>query len=67
MTDFAMPAVAPGQCPKCGGSGVYRWGAVINGKCSKEGPCHSCRGTGQQTAQDIRRNLTYNRFKIAEV
>jgi DnaJ-class molecular chaperone len=67
MYDFAMPAEKPGECPKCKGTGEYRWGAVINGKSSKSGPCHSCHGTGKQTIADIRRNQAYNRHKLAQI
>lgn len=50
MTDFAVPNRAPGKCAKCSGTGRYRWaGATVNGVWQgKEGPCHSCRGTGHQ-------------------
>lgn len=65
MYDLAVPADKPGRCPKCNGSGEYRWGPVINGVCEKSGPCHSCRGTGRQRHSDIARNHTYNRHKIA--
>jgi len=67
MTDLAVPNRLPGCCEKCRGSGVYRWGPTINGKSARSGPCHSCRGTGQQAQADIRRNVRYNRFKIAEI
>ena len=33
-------------CWKCGGSGVYEWGAIINGCCSYAGECYACGGTG---------------------
>jgi len=67
MYDFSIPNAAPGECSKCSGSGEYRWGALVNGKPSKSGPCHSCRGTGQQTVQQIARNNAYNRYKIAMI
>jgi DnaJ-class molecular chaperone len=65
MSDFAAPNAVPGQCVKCNGSGEYRWGAAVNGKPSKSGPCHSCGGTGTQTRRDIARNNAYNRYKLA--
>ena len=64
MYDFAVPNAKPGVCEKCKGSGVYRWGAVVNGKCAHEGTCFSCKGTGKQTKRDIRRNVAYNRHKL---
>lgn len=67
MYDLSVPNEAPGVCAKCKGSGVYRWGAVVNGRASHSGPCFSCRGTGKQGRADIGRNRTYNRFKIAEI
>ena len=33
-------------CWKCGGSGIYEWGAIINGCCSYAGECYACGGTG---------------------
>ncbi len=65
MYDMSMPNAKPGICAKCKGTGEYRWGAVVNGKPSKSGQCHSCRGTGKQTQHDIRRNVAYNRHKLA--
>ena len=65
MHDMSIPNAKPGTCAKCGGSGEYRWGAVVNGKPSKSGQCHSCQGTGRQTQRDIRRNVAYNRHKLA--
>jgi DnaJ-class molecular chaperone len=65
MYDLAVPADKPGQCPKCRGTGIYAWGAVINGQPSRSGQCHSCRGTGRQHRADIARNRAYNRHKVA--
>lgn len=67
MYDLAIPADAPGKCPKCRGTGVYAWGAVVNGKPEKTGRCFSCRGTGRQNSRQIRTNHAYNRFKIAQI
>ena len=64
MYDLSVPNAKPGTCEKCRGSGVYQWGAVINGQCTKSGPCHSCKGTGRQTCRDIARNHSYNVHKI---
>ncbi len=67
MYDLSQPADKPGTCPKCKGTGVYVWGACINGKMTHSGPCHSCGGTGQQSASDIARNHAYNRHKIVAI
>ena len=69
MYDLSQPNDKPGTCGKCHGTGVYSWGGTINGKprpgCS--GPCHSCGGTGHQTAADIKRDEAYNRHKISRL
>jgi DnaJ-class molecular chaperone len=65
MYDLAVPNDQPGRCEKCHGSGLYRWGATINGRSEKSGRCHSCGGTGRQTRSDIARNRSYNRYKIS--
>ena len=67
MYDFSQPNDAPGTCCKCHGTGTYHWGAVVNGVPSKSGTCFSCRGTGRQSSRQIRRNRTYNRFKIRDL
>ena len=67
MYDLSVPNDKPGKCAKCSGTGVYRWaGAVVKGVWrGREGPCHSCHGTGRQSARDIRRNAAYNRHKLS--
>ncbi len=67
MSDFAQPNEKPGRCEKCRGSGLYRWGPIVNGNPSRSGQCHSCGGTGRQTRRDIARNNAYNRYKLAEM
>lgn len=64
MYDLSMPNEKPGTCCKCKGTGIYRWGPVVNGTCQKEGTCFSCQGTGQQDKVQIRRNKGYNHFKV---
>lgn len=63
MYDFAVVNAEPGTCEKCRGSGVYRWGPIVNGRQAKGGTCWSCKGTGVQTRKDMRRNAYYNRKK----
>ncbi len=65
MFDLSQPAREPGKCPKCHGSGVYSWGATINGVPQHSGRCNSCSGKGEQTPYDIKRNMAYNRHKLA--
>ena len=65
MYDLAVPAEAPGTCPKCRGTGVYCWGGTVS-RSRFEGSCHSCRGTGKQDVRQIKR-ASYNRFKIAQI
>jgi DnaJ-class molecular chaperone len=67
MYDLAQPNDRPGRCAKCGGTGEYRWGATVNGRSEKAGPCFSCRGTGRQDRRQIARNHCYNRYKIAAI
>ena len=67
MYDLSQPNAKPGTCRKCNGSGVYAWGACVNGKITHSGPCFSCQGTGRQDVRQIKRNETYNRYKIAAI
>lgn len=34
---------------------------------ARPGQCAKCRGTGQQSQRDIRRNVAYNRHKLANI
>jgi DnaJ-class molecular chaperone len=67
MYDLSIPNAQPGPCEKCKGTGTYSWGAVVNGQPQHSGTCFSCRGTGKQSSRQIKRNKTYNRFKVAEI
>lgn len=67
MYDLAWENEKPGKCGKCRGTGHYAWGGFVNGKPAHTGQCHSCNGTGEQDAKQIRRNAAYNRFKIARI
>lgn len=62
--DFSIPNSEPGACQKCKGTGIYGWGAMVNGTMQHQGTCFSCRGTGQQDAKQIKRNMTYNKHKL---
>ena len=48
------------ECDQCRGSGVYAWGAVINGVPTNTGMCFRCRGKGTQHLGDMRRNKYYD-------
>jgi hypothetical protein len=50
------------DCTHCGGSGVYKWGACINGVYQHSGTCFQCRGTGKQTPEDQIRNHYYDLY-----
>lgn len=51
------------KCSNCGGSGIYRWGACVNGVMSKSGPCFRCEGKGYQDEADRRRNYGYDNHR----
>jgi len=65
--DLSQPNERSGKCCKCNGTGTYSWGAVVNGRPSKSGTCFSCQGTGRQSRQQIARNQTYNKYKLARL
>jgi DnaJ-class molecular chaperone len=67
MYDLSQPNDKPGTCRKCKGTGTYGWGAIENGQPKNKGTCFSCRGTGKQSVRQIKRNHTYNKFKIASI
>lgn len=37
----------PPPCWRCGGTGIYVWGAIVNGKPTHSGPCYACQGGGE--------------------
>lgn len=41
----AKPAAPP--CWRCHGTGVYVWGAILNGRPTRSGPCFACQGGGE--------------------
>jgi hypothetical protein len=67
MYDLAHENARPGVCGKCRGTGQYGWGPCVNGKMKHTGTCFSCRGTGKQNRNQIMRNRTYNRYKVAAI
>lgn len=52
------------KCGRCNGSGLYQWGACVNGKMTHSGPCFRCEGKGQQGQADFARNQAYDRHAI---
>ena len=46
-TPANQPKDTAPTCPRCHGTGVYGWGAVVNGKIANSGPCYACQGGGQ--------------------
>jgi len=56
----ARGAIFP--CDHCDGSGIYRWGACINGKPPQHsGPCNRCLQKGKMDASDCARTMEYHR------
>jgi len=47
------------SCGKCNGTGVYQWGACVNGVMQRRGECFQCRGKGWMTRQDWDRTSQY--------
>ncbi len=52
------------DCKRCKGTGIYYWGASINGKMSCSGPCARCGGDGRMTFDDMRRCRAYDNYSI---
>jgi hypothetical protein len=51
------------KCDVCKGSGVYRWGASINGVMQHSGPCFRCESKGYQGQADYVRNRIYDNHR----
>lgn len=49
-------------CHDCRGTGVYVWGAIVNGVPTHSGPCFRCSGKGRQGQEDFKRNWGYDNF-----
>ena len=47
------------KCDACNGTGIYVWGAIINGKPQHQNKCFACAGKGNQTRNDLVRQFTY--------
>lgn len=59
--DAAKDAVV--KCGRCSGTGLYQWGASVNGVMQKSGPCYRCQGTGKQGQEDFKRNWYYDNHR----
>ena len=46
-----MYTIVECSCDRCGGSGIYKWGAVINERPQYAGTCLKCMGTGKLTKE----------------
>lgn len=47
------------KCDRCGGDGIYKWGAVINGAPQYAGTCFKCEGRGWVIDRWIERTPEY--------
>ena len=47
------------KCGNCNGTGIYKWGASINGRPTNQGVCYTCQGKGYETSKDRKRNNYY--------
>lgn len=52
------------RCERCKGTGIYSWGACINGCMSHSASCARCAGKGYMTFDDMRRGKAYDVFAI---
>ena len=52
------------KCNACKGDGVYKWGAMVNGKASHTGKCFACAGKGHQNKSDILRKNSYYNHRV---
>ena len=62
---MAVKAVTCG-CDRCRGTGIYSWGACINGRMTHNGSCARCGGDGEMTFDDMRRGRAYDNHAIAK-
>lgn len=47
------------KCDRCDGTGVYKWGAIINGRAQYAGVCYKCDGAGTVVERVIERTPEY--------
>lgn len=47
------------KCDRCGGDGLYKWGAMINGNPQYVGTCYKCLGAGWVIGKWIERTPEY--------
>jgi len=52
------------KCTRCRTTGIYSWGACVNGKMSCSGTCNRCAGKGYLTFDDMCRNKAYDNYAI---
>lgn len=51
------------KCDHCSGTGIYSWGACVNGKMTHSGTCFRCEGKGRQGQDDYKRNQVYDNHR----
>ena len=47
------------KCDRCGGDGIYKWGAMINGRPQYIGTCFKCMGASEVFGKWIERTAEY--------
>jgi hypothetical protein len=52
------------DCERCKASGIYEWGASINGKMTHSAECARCAGKGRMDFDDMRRGKAYDNHAI---
>ena len=54
------------ECSRCRGTGIYSWGACVNGKMTHSGHCYRCDGKGWVGLDDARRAFGYDNYAISK-
>jgi len=60
MMAAAHMGEVPVECSRCGSTGTYHWGAVVNGVPSRSGKCFDCAGKGKMDRADVKRDSYYH-------
>lgn len=62
--DGRMYTKVRGACDRCGGKGIYGWGAIVNGSPQYAGTCFKCNGNGYE--EKVVRLYTEKEFTAAQ-
>ena len=54
------------DCDHCQATGVYSWGASVNGKMSHSGDCYRCLGKGWMNVDDMARFKVWTGYAIVK-